>query len=613
MPSIFKFLLFIFIICSYPVSHAQIKPKAKDTLKVYRSIEKYSKKRGFTKFLHHLVFKPVEKQRMKKNSFQKTKRQVYDGLEGKIIRKIQITTLDPFGYSEIDTTVKPARFIYKTGNSLHTKTKALAIKNLLLIKRNTPLDSMLVKESERLIRSQRYIRGVRITAQLASKNSDSVDVSIRVLDSWSLLPDFSASSSKSTFYLTDRNFAGTGHEFANSYTKSLKTSQEGYKTSYTIPNIMNTFIKSTVSYTIDLDGNFTKLINIERPFFSTYTRWAAGVYLDQQFNHSKVLDANQVLQDQSFKSNSQDYWGGHSFKVFEGNTEENRATNLITSLRYYHKNYIEKPVELQDSLGLYTSESLYLLGIGLSSRQYTQDKYIFNFNIVEDVASGVLYNITTGYQKKNNDYRFYLGGRFALGKYFDFGYLSTNIEYGTYFDHSKTVQNTFNISTVYFTNLYENGTGRWKFRQFIKPELIIGHNRLNSNTDRLTFNGDAGIRGFSSQTLFGTKKLLVTFQTQGYSPWKLLGFRLNPFLNFSLGMLGQENVDFKNSEVYSQVGLGVILSNDFLVFHNFQFSFSYYPRIPVDAGSNFKTNSIKSYDLGLQEFDLSKPYIVPYQ
>lgn len=608
-----KFLLLLLILCSYQISPAQVDPKVKDTSKVYRSIEKYSKKRGITKFLHKLVFKPVEKQRMKKNSFQKIKKQDYSGLEGKIIRRIEVVTLDPFGYSEIDTAAKPKSFIYKTGNSLHTKTKKLAIKNLLLIKRNTPLDSLLVKESERLIRSQRYIRGVRISSQLVSKDSDSVDVSVRVLDSWSLLPDFSASSSKSTFYLTDRNFAGTGHEFSNSYTKSMKNNQEGYKTSYTIPNILNTFIRSTVSYTIDLESNYAKFINVERPFFSPYTRWAAGVYLDQQFNHSKVLDANQVLQDQSFKSNSQDYWGGHSFKVFDGNTEDERATNLITSLRYYNKNYIEKPADFQDSLGIYSSENLYLIGIGLSSRKYTQDKYIFNFNIIEDVASGVLYNITTGYQKKNNDYHLYLGGRFALGKYFKFGYLSTNVEYGTYFDHSKTVQNTFNWSSVYFTNLYENGTGRWKFRQFIKPELIIGHNRLNSNSDRLTFNDEAGIKGFSSQTLFGTKKLLVTFQTQGYSPWRLLGFRLNPFFNFSMGMLGQENVDFKNSKVYSQIGLGVILSNDFLVFHNFQFSFSYYPNIPVDAGSTFKTNSIRSYDFGLQDFDISKPYIVPYQ
>jgi hypothetical protein len=130
----------------------------------------------------------------------------------------------------------------------------------------------------------------------------------------------------------------------------------------------------------------------------------------------------------------------------------------------------------------------------------------------------------------------------------------------------------------------------------------------------LTFNeGDAGIEGFSSTKLFGTKKLLVTFQTQGYSPWRVWGFRFNPYFNCSLGMLGQENIDFKGSKIYSQFGVGIIISNDYLVFHSFQFSFSYYPNIPGDAGSIFKTNSIKTYDFGLQNFDISKPIIVPYQ
>lgn len=606
-----KSILLLLIICSSTVSLAQVNPKTKDTTKVYRNIEKYSKGNKFTRFLHKLVFKPVEKQKITKNSFQKIKKRNYAPFEGKIIRKIKITTLDPFGYSEIDTTQKPTEYGNKLGNSLHLKSKKLAIRNLLIIKKNTPLDSLLIKESERLIRRQRFIRRVAITPELVSKDSDSVDVSVRVLDSWSLIPDFSTSSTKSTFYLTERNFLGTGHEFSNTYINSLKSTKNGYRTSYSIPTILNTYISTSVSYSTDLDGNYSKFVNISRPFFSPYTRWAAGIYLDQQLGRIATVDTNQVLKIQNIKYNSQDYWAGHAFRIFKENTEDDRAINLVTNARYYTKNYREKPIIPKDSVDIYTSENLYLASIGISSRKFTQDKYIFNFDIVEDVESGVLYNITTGYQKKNNDYRFYLGGRFALGKYFEFGYLSGNIEYGTFFENSKTVQSAINFSSVYFTNLVE--TGRWKFRQFIKPQLIIGSNRLNTNGDRLTLNNSPGIEGFSSGSVVGTKKLLVTFQTQGYSPWRVLGFRLNPYFNCSLGMLGQEDIDFKGSKLYSQFGLGFIISNDYLVFHSFQFSFSYYPNIPFDAGSAFKTNTIRTYELGLQNFEISKPMIVPYQ
>ena len=173
------------------------------------------------------------------------------------------------------------------------------------------------------------------------------------------------------------------------------------------------------------------------------------------------------------------------------------------------------------------------------------------------------------------------------------------------------MQSTITFKSIYFTNLIE--TGKWSFRQFIKPQLTLGNNRLASNSDRLSLNEPNGIQGFNSETLLGTKKLLVTFQTQGYSPWELLGFRLNPFFSYSMGMLGQRDTGFKGSKVYSQLGLGIIVSNDYLVFNSFQFSFSFYPTIPGAGDSILKTNSFQTSDFGLQNFEIAKPVLVEYQ
>lgn len=607
-----KLIFCFFILFTFQLSYAQENPKKEDSTKMYRDIEKYSNKRKFTKFLHKLIFEPIAKQKKKgrKKVVKKIIERNYTQYECKIIRKINILTLDPFGYSETDTAMHPSRYTYKIGNSLHYKTRKLAIGNLLLIKKNTPLDSLLVKESERLIRSQRYVRSVIINTELVSKYSDSVDVSIRVLDSWSLIPDFSSSGTRSTFKLTDRNFLGTGHEFANTFQKNLTNNESAFSTRYSVPNILQTYIKTTINYQIDLEGQYNKFINIERPFFSPYTRWAAGIYLDQQFINGLFLDPTTATLAQNIKFNSRDYWLGHSFQIFKGNTEQYRTTNLITSFRYLDKNFIERPSFVYDSLNFFSGEKLYLLSIGISSRKFTQEKNLFNFNIIEDVASGVIYNITGGYQKKNHEGRYYLGARFALGKYYDFGYLSTNLEYGTFFRASKSTQTAFVFNAVYFTRLMEMGT--WKFRQFIKPQLTIGNNRLETNADKLTLNGDYGIQGFNGTSLFGSKKLLVTFQTQGYSPWNVIGFRLNPYLSYTMGMLGEKK-GFSKSRVYSQFGAGIIISNDYLVFSSFQFSLSFYPTIPGEGDAVLKTNSFRTDDFGLQNFELAKPIIVPYQ
>ncbi|WP_396152267.1 hypothetical protein [Flavobacterium sp.] len=604
----YKISLYLLLFFSYQFVCAQENQIQKDTSKGYRAIEKYSKKRKFTKFIHKLIFHSVETEKVTKSSFQKINTKNYAAFEGKIVRNIHIKTLDPFGYSETDSLKSPKNFAEKAGNAVHIKTKQIAIKNLLLIKKNVPLDSLLMKESERLIRSQRFTRSVASEMKIVAQ--DSVDVYLTILDSWSLAPDVSPTTTKTKFYLRERNIFGLGHELANSYTKSLTSKQFGYSFNYFVPTIKNSFISTRLKYETDFDRNYDKSVTIERPFFSAYTRWAGGIQFGQNLSKINASDANQAQSIQNSKFNYQDYWTGHSFQINKGNSEYDRTTNFITSARYFNKNYSDTPFVNADSLNIYNVEKLYLISFGITSRKFTQDKYIFNFNVVEDVASGFVYSVTSGYQKKYNEYKFYAGGKMALGRYYKFGYLSGNLEFGAFLDLGKTNQSATSLQLVYFTNLQEYG--KWKFRHFIKPQLLIGNNRLNSNYDRLTLNdGQNGIEGFSSTTLFGTKKLLFTIQSQGYSPWRFLGFRLNPYMSYTGGMLGQENSGFSNSKLYSQISMGLIISNDFLVFSSFQFSLSYYPNIP-DGNSIYKTNALSTSDFGLQNFEFTKPGLIGY-
>ena len=391
----YKITLYLLLFFSYQFVCAQENLIQKDTSKGYRAIEKYSKKRKFTKFIHKLIFHSVETEKVTKSSFQKINTKNYATFEGKIVRNIHIKTLDPFGYSETDSLKSPKNFAEKAGNALHIKTKQIAIKNLLLIKKNVPLDSLLMKESERLIRNQRFTRSVASEMKIVAQ--DSVDVYLTILDSWSLAPDVSPTTTKTKFYLRERNIFGLGHELANSYTKSLTSKQFGYSFNYFVPTIKNSFISTRLKYETDFDRNYDKSVTIERPFFSAYTRWAGGIQIGQNLSKTNALDANQAQRIQNSKFTYQDYWSGHSFQINKGNSEYDRTTNFITSARYFNKNYSDTPFVNADSLNIYNVEKLYLVSFGITSRKFTQDKYIFNFNVVEDVASGFVYSLTTGY------------------------------------------------------------------------------------------------------------------------------------------------------------------------------------------------------------------------
>jgi hypothetical protein len=602
-------LFFFLVLLSCQFSVAQDTTKTKEETKKYSKIQTYSNKHKFTKFIYKLIFEPVNKTSIKKNSFTKVRKTNFRTLEGKIIRNININTFDPFGYSANDSTDTPKNFFLRAGNSLHIKSKKFAIKNLLLLRENQPLDSLLFKESARLIRSQRYISELVMETNLVTK--DSVDISIRVLDSWSIVPEFDFTNSKSTFSLNEKNFFGLGHEFFNSYSKNFSGIYDGFSTSYIIPNIRNMFIKTTLSYAIDFDQNYSKSLSIERPFYSTYTKWAGGLTLSQVFGNEITTSPTQVIEFKKYKANFHDYWGGHSMQIFKGNSEYQRSTNFFTTARFYNKNFIENPFIDVNNLGIYANEKLYLTSFGIASRNFVQDKYIFNFNIVEDIASGFSYSITGGFQNKNTVNRTYIGAKAALGNFFNFGYLGAHFEYGTFYNSSHLEESAAVIKAIYFTNLEEIGS--WKFRQFFNPEFVIGMNRPNAISDKITLNGDTGINGFNSQLIFGTKKLLVNFQTQGYSPWKITGFRLNPYFRYTMGLIGDHNQGLFSSKLYSQIGVGFIISNDYLVFRSFQFSFSYYPNLPLDGGSLFKTNAIRTNDFGLENFGIAKPELVKYQ
>src|SRR5690606_22028507 len=121
-----------------------------------------------------------------------------------------------------------------------------------------------------------------------------------------------------------------------------------------------------------------------------------------------------------------------------------------------------------------------------------------------------------------------------------------------------------------------------------------------------------GIPGFHS-SLYGTRKLLLTLQTQFYAPWNIIGFRLNPYLNYTMAMVGNEDTHFGKSKMYSSIGAGVIISNDYMVFNTFQISFAFYPEIPGRGENVFRTNAFNTADFGLQDFDFGKPRTVLYK
>lgn len=604
-----KIVIFsVFIVCTTGVAVAQHNPDTTGVPGVYKKIEEYSAKRKSTTLLKRLLLRPVATTTQPPTVKQaKQVNEQYSLYEGKIIRRITVTTLDPFGYLVHDTGSYPKSFLEKSGNSLHVKTQYHIIRNRMLIHENDVYDSLLVKESERLIRSQSYIHDVIVSAALTGENSDSVDVNVRVSDLWSIIPDGAFSGESFNIKLSDKNLAGLGHTLTGSYKQNYLNGNNAFSAYYFVPNIQNSYISVRLGYAIDEQKDYVKGLNIERPFYSPVARWAGGAAVSQQKLTGWIYKNDTVRLYLQSKANIQDYWAAAAWQVFKGRSVTDRTTKLIFSGRIFSTRYLENPIEQPDIMEYYTSEMFFLSGLGISSRKYVKQSYVFRFGTTEDVPVGIKYGIVAGYQLKNHE-RWYWGVYHSWGNFFKLGYFGTNFEYGTFINASYKTQGVFKISTNYFSGLFS--IGNWKFRQFVKPELTIGINR--ASYDRLTLNDGYGLNGFNSDVLSGTNRFLIVLQTQSYAPWNLVGFRFGPYINLSFGMLGNGTSGFQHSRMYPQLGFGVLIRNDYLVVKNVQLSFAFYPSIPGHGENVLKGNPFRTTDFGFPDFIIGKPAIVDF-
>ena len=609
--SFYNLFISAFVLLASFCLQAQNNGSKNDSTKVYKKAYDYSKKSKFSKLVYELIF---DEKAIKNSALDSKKRNKpsiqHEAFDGKIIRKIHIESYDPFGYSVTDSLKKPKKKIERIGNASHIKTKKFTLKNLLLFKENEIYDSLKIKESERLIRNQRYTRRVLIKV-LPTNANDSIDILLKVLDSWSLLPNGSLSTNQGSIKLTERNLLGLGHQISGVYKYRFDNHEKTISSRYSINNIKNSFINIELGYDNDFNNNSRRTIGFRRDFYSPLTKWAFGAVFEnraQKYSFNHVFRDSVVIRDT--QSEYKDYWLGRSFKLLNDNSFKSRTTRFITSATFNKRLYKRAPENEIDNADYFSKEKNIIGLIGISSRQYYQDKFVFNYDIIEDIPYGRTFALTFGNQEKFGINRFYLGSKIAYGKKYSFGYLSGSTEYGTFFNSGKSEQSAFRFELNYFTNLIP--LGKWKMRQFIKPSYIWGNNRLNSEKDLLTLNETIGIQGFNSP-ITGTQKWLLNLQTQTYTPGSWNGFRFSPYFNATFGSLLNSETSLLKTKIYSKFSVGFLINNDYLVFNSFQISFSYYPSIPFDGNNIIKSNSFENSDLSISDFQVSKPYYIRYE
>ncbi|HTE41452.1 MAG TPA: hypothetical protein VK629_11515 [Steroidobacteraceae bacterium] len=186
-------------------------------------------------------------------------------------------------------------WFYRLANRLHIETRPNVIRQQLLFKSGEPYSDRLLRESERILRGNRYLFDADIVP--VAFHDGVVDVEVRTRDVWTFKPGINfgrtGGSNTSGFELQESNLLGFGKEVTVARRETVDRTSNEYR--YFDPHVLGSWTRFAGSYAINSDGR-RRAATIDRPFYSLDTQWAAGAgaldwdRTDQRYNLGVVVD-----------------------------------------------------------------------------------------------------------------------------------------------------------------------------------------------------------------------------------------------------------------------------------------------------------------------------------
>jgi hypothetical protein len=427
---------------------------------------------------------------------------------GAVIGQLQIAVGDIFN-PELE---KENRDLFRLINRVHRNTRPRVIENLLLVRPGDLYDRRLLDESERLLRSERFLYDAAIRPVRYCGNR--VDLVVEVRDVWTLEPSASYSRSGGVsgtrFELEDSNFLGTGKHLALARRDNVDRTM--VLVHYRDPAVAGSRARLDLWYSDNSDGDF-QVFDLRRPFYALDTRWAAGVRvrIDDRVDNRYLLGG---LQDR-FR-HEQDFV--EAMAGFSRGLRGGRALRWLLGATYLADRFGKAP----EGVPLIDHPSDRTLGYPWVGFELVEDDFRVTHNLdhlqrTEDLHLGLQLSGRLGWSSSrwggtSDETVFALGA----GNGFELGsrglLLLAGSSSGRYGDAGLV-----NFSTGGSLRLYWRNFGQ----HLLYAELGADTARRLDPENPLLLGGDTGLRGYPLRYQEGDRRFLVTLEQRFYTPWHL--------------------------------------------------------------------------------------------
>ncbi|TLM93140.1 BamA/TamA family outer membrane protein [Hymenobacter jeollabukensis] len=530
----------------------------------------------------------------------------YDRHNYKVVRRVDVKTLDAFGFNINDSTRVPRNILEKGGNALHIKTARRKIRKLLLFRPGQELKPQSLAETERLLRQTNFILDARVVVNEKTSTKDSVDIKVITKDVFSISAGLQIRDvGAGLLTLRDKNFLARGHDFRNRLDYGLSNPQGWqYEGSYTVPlrNYLGVQARYRNQWQYEEAG-----ASLYRGFVSVNTRYAYALNVTR-FNQGiqrTFPEDGTIPEFDPMGYTVADAWVGRAFQPRSYDLGYENPARVIVATRAIRTDYYRRPDPT------FQSSNTALFSLGYSVRRYYKDRYLFGFGRTEDVPTGSLLTFTSGYDVNPTGGRSYFAGRVALAGFNPLhGYLYVNGEYGRFYRYGRWQEGAFSSEILAFTRLYH--TGNWQWRHFFWNRSIIGIGRQRSDL-ALSIAGDRGLRGMSDDGILrGTSRFVLNYEANVFTPVSFLGFRVAGIAWADAAWLSTNGSPSPfQGKPYTGFGLGVRLRNEYLAVNTIQLLFGFYPQ-GIDDGKGTRLYQTSRTIYRFNDFSFGQPSIVRY-
>jgi hypothetical protein len=563
----------------------------------YHSLRERASRYRLTKKLYDIVV--VNHDTTTKSSSEGRSEAVYSEYSGRLIRRIEFKRLNVFG-SDIDRPdyYSPSEW-ERFFNKVHINTSENIIGKNLLFSAGDTVSPIQLSDNERILRELPFIDDARITLMPVSK--DEVDIIVVTKDVYSIGGDYSYKGTrKGEFSVFDNNIFGIGHELGVYVPWNSDTvDSPGIGIHYLADNIGKSFINMNVYYANGL-GHKTYGLDLSRRFFSTNTKYAGGISIRQMFRN---VDLDTLIVPAPLKYIFQDYWLARSFLI-----DQSSSSRLILAGRYTNNNVFDRPYILPDSYHSYQRYMFFLSSLTFSVQKYYKANLIYGYGRTEDIPYGGLIRVTMGREINEFKVRNYAGSEIAFGKSGRFGYVYSSAGLASYINNNHTEQGIVALRVKYFSNLVH--TGRYMIRNFINADYTRGFDR--NYDEYLKYFNDNGFTGFRNDSTRGAQRITINLESVLFSPANFYDFRFAFFAFADFSSLAGPNEVFSHGSMLSDIGIGIRIRNNNLVFNTFQIRIGYFPDPPSYSRIN---NILVSGEQLLRpnNFESGPPSVIPYR